>query len=139
MFCGIRPAAMQQAHHSLTGIWHGLYSHATGAQEAFVAELTETLGVLTGKVTETIKHGPEAGKTPTAHLIGERDHARIRFVKTYDGKAGWDHSVTYEGELADCGCEVEGEWRLQGAAGTFMMIRSSALPSALIRAEAVDA
>lgn len=130
---------MTTTHHSLTGIWHGLYSEPTGAQESFVAELTETLGVLIGKITETHKSGPVAGKTLRAHLVGERDHGKISFVKTYDGASGVSHSLNYEGELTECGCEIEGVWHIDGYAGTFMMIRSSALPSAQVRAVAVDA
>jgi hypothetical protein len=47
----------------------------------------------------------------------------VRFAKTYDEVALAHYAIHYAGTLAPDGNEIEGEWRVPGDHGTFLMVR----------------
>jgi hypothetical protein len=130
---------MTQATSSLTGIWHGLYSHAVAFDPVyFVATLLSAGSWISGT-----SHEAETGQfgEPTtlfASLDGTRAQFQIDFTKTYDGTGGWSHCVKYSGTLSPDGTEIEGTWLVVEAdgrpfTGRFLMIRSSGATEAAVR------
>lgn len=113
-------------HHNLTGVWMGLFSYP-GHRRAgnFTATLIETASALTGSTSEIWLSPPRAGETVFAMLQGRRHGRDVRFTKSYEGPERPNHSVEYEGYLADDFLEIEGRWFIPGNwAGRFLMIRS---------------
>jgi len=114
--------------HSLTGIWHGLYSYLDGRPSvSFVATLIEAGTTVSGTTYEPSDGPGEASATLYATLTGRRQGASIAFLKTYN-RAGprYFSAVAYQGMLSGDGTEIEGGWRIGGDSwGKFLMIRSA--------------
>jgi hypothetical protein len=111
---------------SLTGVWNGLYSYASGLSVSFVATLIDSGSALSGATHEPNVLGTSPGSTLTALLAGGRRDSAIAFVKTYD-EAGPRHHyypISYEGLSDGEATEIEGRWRIGGTSGKFLMIRS---------------
>jgi hypothetical protein len=111
---------------NLTGVWHGLYTYASGRTVTFVATLIESGSHLGGST-----HEPCAttglGTMAFAMLSGSRKGSAVTFVKTYDGAGPeYENPVAYDGALNDDATEIEGRWQIRGLlSGRFLMIRSS--------------
>jgi hypothetical protein len=115
---------------SLTGVWHGLYTHASHPQipeSHFVCILIDNGGRLSGTVHETMNRYRAGPAEASAMIDGAHCGGHVTFLKTYDGTGGQTHSVSYAGVLSGDGEEVEGEWRIDGRYGVltghFLMIR----------------
>ena len=51
-------------------------------------------------------------------LQGMVQGQNVQFTKTYDGKGGYSHSVTYFGALSGDGRSISGTWELQSGGQT---------------------
>src|SRR5262245_38248074 len=112
---------------SLTGVWNGLYSYASGRSVSFVATLIDSGSVISGATHEPNVLCTTPCSTLTALLSGGRRHSAIAFLKTYDEVGSRQHyyPVSYEGVLNGDATEIEGRWRIgDGTSGKFLMIRS---------------
>ena len=110
----------------LTGVWQGLYSYADGEPVPFMATLIESGPFVTGSTHETTTVGFRPNASATGLIDGTRSATLVAFTKTYDGSAGWDHSVFYDGAVNDDATEIEGLWRLpEGMSGPFLMRRDT--------------
>jgi hypothetical protein len=116
---------------NLTGRWHGLYTYPGGLEAAgFVADIVDIAGGLSGTIEEESNGDDEPVRRLTASIDGRRAQVSVRFAKTYL-TGGWNHVVFYGGLLSGDRAEIEGDWDIPGMwAGRFLMIRSSALPTA---------
>jgi len=112
---------------NLTGVWQGLYSYeALEEPVPFLATLLDTGSFLSGATQETCAVRRRRKATPRAMIDGSRSARRVSFTKTYDGAAGWTHSVAYEGSVNPDGTEIEGRWILpEGNSGRFLMVREA--------------
>lgn len=116
----------KDAGQSLTGVWQGLYSYpGHGEPVNFVSTLIETGSFVSGTTHETCATTSGGNNTLYAMISGMRGGGSVTFTKAYDGTAGWDHKVEYEGALNGDATEIEGQWNINGLlAGRFMMIRN---------------
>jgi hypothetical protein len=120
----------------LSGTWQGLYSYTDGREPvAFVAVVIDAAGSLGGTTHE--RYGEAPGGYLYATLSGRRDGSAVTLVKTYDGTAGWEHSVDYDGTINEDGTEITGQWRVHdewaASTGPFLMMRASGKEEAVIR------
>jgi hypothetical protein len=111
---------------NLTGVWRGLFSYPRMYRAAgFTATLIETGSSLTGSTTEIAVEGLRDGMAVSAFLSGRRTGGRVIFTKQYEGPEPPNHSVEYDGALAEDFMEIDGRWFIPGSwAGRFLMIRS---------------
>ena len=126
---------MREDRQNLTGVWHGLFTYATGQSVSFVATLIESGSHLGGATHEPCVASVCPSDTVYASLSGGRQGNSVTFVKSYDGGAGPDYQnpVAYDGMLNGDATEIEGRWRIRGLlSGRFLMIRSAG------KAEAVE-
>jgi hypothetical protein len=128
------PYDLEIGAHSLTGVWQGRFSYASGRGCAFTATLMELGPYLSGSTHEPNESHRGDADDLFAFIEGARNGRSIRFVKTYDGSGGWSHSVAYEGKLSNDGTEIEGHWAIEGrAAGTFLMLRGGCKSAAVAK------
>ena len=117
---------------SLTGQWNGQFSYPRLLDPTpFVAILIEQGAQFSGTTHEPCTSGPHSGGLLYAAVDGRRDGTAVLFTKTYDGTAGWTHSVSYEGVLNGDGTEIEGRWKTWGWSGRFLMLRSRGADAAV--------
>ncbi|AQR61837.1 hypothetical protein BZG35_09340 [Brevundimonas sp. LM2] len=117
---------------SVAGSWTGIYfypdDHPDNPDDlypptAFVAELIDRAGVITGWVGEpdTLGGGPDR----RAELAGMRTGDAVAFTKT---PADGANQIEYAGTLIDEGRRIEGLWHIAGNwSGRFRMDRSGPL------------
>lgn len=119
---------------NLGGRWDGTYAYPgqVGPKTAFLADLEDRQGAITGTITEPNLMGASGG-TLRALVRGTRAGAAVDFTKTYDGAADAAHSVDYVGHLSEDGTMITGVWSLDRMDGTFEMRRDL---SAEVTAEA---
>jgi hypothetical protein len=112
---------------SLTGVWQGMYSYpGIGEPTPFTATLIQMGSSLSGSTHETTRVGRWRRATLCAIVDGVRSGSSVTFTKTYDGSAGWKHTVSYEGVVDADGTEIEGQWKVRGGMrGRFLMIRQA--------------
>jgi hypothetical protein len=125
---------------NLTGVWHGLYSYQAYREPVyFVATLIDGGSFISGSTHESEIGETGAPLTLFASIDGSRSGNAIDFIKSYDGSAGWSHSVTYEGLLNADATEIEGTWVVvksetgAKASGKFLMIRSRGATETVVR------
>ena len=118
---------MSAAPSNLTGVWQGFYTYPGGiGSVGFGATLIEVGSTITGSTHEPGIFPTGVADMLYATLLGSREGAEIAFVKTYDGRGGWSHSVHYTGTLTEDHTEIEGTWMLRGDwSGRVLMIRST--------------
>ncbi|MGK9234111.1 hypothetical protein KXS07_17565 [Inquilinus limosus] len=111
---------------NLTGLWHGFFNYPEAYEPGFFeATLVETGEWLSGSTSELSTGEPPVGVTLMAIISGRRRGHHVTFLKSYDGTAGWSHSVSYDGRLSADGLEIEGRWSIWGNwSGTFLMVRA---------------
>jgi hypothetical protein len=119
---------------TLTGVWHGLYSYPSYLEPVyFVATVIQHGQSFSGSTHEAQFGEMAAPLVLFASLSGERANTEVSFIKTYDGSAGWSHSVIYQGNLNGVD-EIEGIWSLpDNWSGRFLMMRGSQATEAEIR------
>ncbi|MGK6357067.1 hypothetical protein ACMGDH_17800 [Sphingomonas sp. DT-207] len=106
----------------LSGIWYGSYvADREDQANSFIAVLEETLGAVTGTITEPDDTGQ--ADLRRASVAGQRGGPTLRFLKQYDGHGSWDHTVHYTGQVDEAGTEVAGRWIVEGVTGSFAMHR----------------
>ena len=117
--------ASQSGESSLTGVWQGLYSYpGVGEPTPFTATLIQFGDGFGGSTHEAAVIGRRRRGTLCAVVDGQRNGQRVQFTKTYDGSAGWDHCVEYDGAMSADGVEIEGTWKVRGGlSGRFLMTR----------------
>lgn len=120
---------------TVAGSWTGIYfypeDHPDNPDDlwpptAFVVELIDRAGVLTGWVREPdmLYNGPER----TAEIAGERIGDSVVFTKTPTDGAD---QIEYVGTLIDEGRRIEGQWHILGDwSGRFRMDRAGPIPPA---------
>ena len=121
---------------ALTGTWAGTYFYAlansTGGavgSVAFFAELTIDRDKLRGSVIEPNTIGDRSANELRASIEGSiGEDGLVRFVKTYDGTGGVDHSVEYVGRLDPVTQQIDGVWKATGGEGRFVMRRHNRMP-----------
>jgi hypothetical protein len=116
-------------------MWHGLFSYPRRYDPtSFVAILVESGTSVSGTTHEPCAIERIPGGVLYATLQGERTGAVVTFTKTYDGTAGWAHSVAYDGLLSSEGTEIDGRWRVPGSwSGKFLMVRAGAEENSVVR------
>ncbi len=120
---------------SLTGVWHGLYSYRIYREPVyFVATIIDGGSFISGGTHESEVGETGAPLTLFASIDGSKSGAAVSFTKTYDGAAGWDHAVAYDGTLNADRTEIEGTWSIGvEASGRFLMIRSRGVTEQVAR------
>jgi hypothetical protein len=131
---------MSMPKESLTGVWHGLYHYPVYREPVyFVATLIDAGSFISGTTHESEVGETGAPLTLFASVEGSKTGSAVSFTKTYDGSAGWDHAVAYEGTLNGDATEIEGEWRIGvEARGRFLMIRSRGATEQVARKRFVE-
>lgn len=131
---------MTASSQSLTGIWHGLYSYMAYKEPVyFVATLIDAGSFVSGTTHESEIGETGAPLTLFASVEGSKAGTQVSFTKTYDGSAGWDHAVAYDGILNGDATEIEGSWRINAEAfGRFLMIRSRGVTEQVARKRFVE-
>jgi hypothetical protein len=122
------PAPAQPA--GLAGTWVGTYAYPdpTRAPVRFFVELRDDGGTLSGSMLEPNTFGDAHAVQLRATVAGRRESdGRVRFDKTYDGAAGVDHAVRYQGTLDGAGTRIDGTWEVGESSGRFTMERWGAL------------
>ena len=115
----------------LSGVWYGSFTADRGDQaNGFIAVLEERHGTLTGTITE-----PGGVDVRRASVAGQRGGTTIAFVKQYDGRCGWHHSVDYTGQVDGEGTQVAGRWIVEGLTGSFTMQREKFSAEELVAEE----
>lgn len=105
--------------------WAGAYGYDDGREAVpFIITLTVNNNIITGHIDEVQTFGVKSndGKLG-AKIVGSVNGHRVMFTKTYDGKGGQSHSVTYKGTLlsGDEGALcMFGTWRLGADVGSWM-------------------
>jgi hypothetical protein len=119
----------------LTGIWHGLYSYPRFYEPVyFVATLIAFGDTFSGTTHEAAEGRAGAPLKSFAQLEGNLTGQAISFVKTYDGSAGRNHAINYEGTLSGDGMEIEGTWQIPHQwSGRFLMIRNAGATEQVVR------
>ena len=119
-------ASSPEANKSLTGVWNGMYTYPNSGEPVFfVATLIEAGNFISGTTHETTATMDASKKTLYAMLSGTRGSGNVLFTKSYDGTAGWNHKVEYDGALNGEATEIEGQWNINGLLqGRFMMMRN---------------
>ncbi len=131
---------------SVAGSWTGIYFYPEDHPEnpddlwpptAFVAELIDQGGVVTGVVREPdmLCHGPDR----TAEIEGMRTGDAVVFTKTPTDGAD---QIEYAGALIDEGRRIDGRWHIAGDwSGRFRMDRAAPIRSreAVTAGRALDA
>ncbi len=117
---------------SVAGSWTGIYfypeNHPDNPDDlwpptAFVAELIDRAGVITGWVREP--DTLQGGLDRTADIAGMRSGDAVGFTKTPTDGAD---QIEYVGTLIDEGRRIEGQWHIAGDwSGRFRMDRSSSI------------
>ncbi|WP_108788251.1 hypothetical protein [Erythrobacter sp. Alg231-14] len=116
---------MSSGCNDISGRWDGTFYYPdvpeAGPVTPFLANLTESGGVLNGTIIEPNEYSPA-----TAHstIAGQRIGSSVTFSKTYHG-AGDEYSetVVYSGSLSDDANMITGEWSIDHWCGTFEMVR----------------
>jgi len=134
-------SAVDPGSQSLTGVWTGLYSKASlGPLVPFTATLIQSGAGFSGSTHEARPIAGISSATLRAFVTGAKDGARVEFVKTYDGTAGWTHTVAYLGAINADGSEIEGRWEVRGGlSGRFLMTRPPRKALAVVRNELLGA
>jgi hypothetical protein len=110
-------------HQSLTGRWIGRYDYDGGGPVvSFEARLVERGGALWGETVEPNTFRPDLGAELAAVLMGEREGAEVRFVKTYTGFNEGDRP-RYSGHANAALTRIAGIWRIRLMTGRFVMVR----------------
>ncbi len=108
----------------LSGAWTGLFNYPIELPPvSFRAKLRDAGGHVSGITTED---GASLGLSGSVSAVIEGRHqgGLLRFTKIYDALEHAAHPIQYEGEIADGGNEVSGEWTIPGIwSGTFLMVR----------------
>src|ERR1700759_2309355 len=118
----------------LTGVWDGTYTQPGVGIVTFLATLIETGGALGGSVAEPCMMPSCPVSTHNASIAGHRSGSAVSFVKRYEPPGYGYDTVTYEGTVNAEATEIDGRWRLPGASGTFLMVRS-AVPAEAVETE----
>ncbi len=121
---------------NLSGAWHGRYAYPrVKAPVFFAATLAESLGWISGAITEAVPTKTGGKRTLESVVEGRRAGHSVTFLKLYSGDFGSFDSVRYVGTLSDDGLEIEGRWTVPGNwSGTFLMIRASGIAVPLAQA-----
>jgi len=111
----------------LTGTWDGTFIQPQVGMVTFLVTLIESGGALTGNVTEPCMMRDCPLRTHYASIAGHRSGSAVSFVKRYEPPGYGYDKVSYEGSVNADATEIDGRWRLPGAAlsGSFLMVRSS--------------
>ena len=116
--------AFAQAHHEATSqAWQGVYAGEGNAPTTFTATLSISGNRVAGTMVEPNTFGEQDVVFLLSDVAGTVNGERVVFIKTYDGSGGVSHSVRYEGVLSSNGRRIAGSWSLDGARGTFEMVR----------------
>jgi len=116
----------------LSGAWSGVYNYpARPPAEHFEAVLFDAGGAFTGTTHEMARLIRATPLELHATVSGSHSAGEVRFVKTYDGASGLNHSIAYHGALSAEGDEIWGTWVLAWLTGTFLMIRQRPRSEAL--------
>jgi hypothetical protein len=115
-----------QPKQSLTGVWQGLYSYPAFREPVyFVATLIQSGTMVSGTIQEAEVGRDGAPLALFAYVSGAKVENSLTFAKTYDGSAGWNHAVHYDGMINGDFTEIEGRWEIRNeVSGRFLMIRS---------------
>lgn len=100
--------------------WDGAYYYPDNRQPvAFHLDLQQTGNQISGRTAEPATFGNGTSQQLFAYVSGSINGAGISFVKTYDGTGGVNHSVQYDGTIAQDGLSMSGTWRLGNSGGNF--------------------
>ena len=112
----------------LSGEWFGTYSYVMDKETEsveFSVRLKCKSGLCEG-TSEEKNTFEDKSKSDVlgAEWLGSAHGKLILLKKTYDGKAGYAHSVRYEGRYSGGATAViEGKWTLDDASGPFQMTK----------------
>ena len=104
----------------LSGRWAGRYFYrndVTGVP--FEMNLVMSQGRIAGSVVEPNTFGDETSKNLYADFNGRIIGDSVRWIKQYDGTAGVNHAVQYEGVLDRAANRISGHWTTGGNVGDF--------------------
>ena len=112
----------------LTGLWSGEYWHVGYPQPPvpFSAHIVDTAGNISGTTLEpnTVAH-PGLIEL-SADINGARGELSVRFTKLYHPAPGvLREAILYSGTIDPNFTMIDGEWRIDGMSGRFVLVRVS--------------
>jgi hypothetical protein len=106
----------------LSAQWQGVF-FSGGEGTSFSMTLIHDGQTIVGSVVEANLFGDPSAAFLLADVSGTVRGGRITFEKTYNGVGGQTHTVRYTGTVSRDGRRISGNWSLNGATGTFEMVR----------------
>jgi hypothetical protein len=107
-------ASTRRVTSDLTGRWSGHYFYPQPVNGisavAFEMDLTFSQGRVSGYVSEPNTFGQKTSANLYATFEGSVAGTEVAWIKTYDGTAGVEHSVRYEGTLDRRSRTIQGRW-----------------------------
>jgi hypothetical protein len=110
----------------IQGLWKGVH-HAPTADGVkffrFEMFLVQDGPIVAGFIKEPNTFGKRQEPSLHAVIKGRVDEktGKLTFTKTYDGTAGEDHQVAYDGAPGRGGSKFEGAWKQNGVTGRFTL------------------
>ena len=112
----------------LTGLWSGEYWYvglATGPVP-FSAHLVDVAGTITGTTLEPNTFAHKGLIELSADISGSRGELTVQFNKLYHPAPGVHREpIFYTGTINADFTMIDGEWRVQGLIGRFVLVRVS--------------
>lgn len=111
----------------LTGVWLGEYRYGAAAIAVpFSAHFIETAGEFVGSTLERATFGSPGLTELFADISGMRGQHSVRFAKVYKPAQGVHRDpIIYAGTVNDALTAIEGDWRIGGTSGRFILTRAS--------------
>lgn len=107
----------------LSGRWTGHYFYrrpVNGVTDVpFEMNLIMSQGRIAGSVVEPNTFGDETSKNLYADFDGRIIGNSVRWIKQYDGTAGVNHAVEYDGVLDRSANRISGQWTVGESVGDF--------------------
>lgn len=110
----------------LTGLWSGEYWYGTGNPVPFSAHIVDNLGTISGTTLEPNTFAHPGLIELSADISGTRGELSVRFNKLYHPAPGVHREpIVYSGTVDSNFTMIDGEWRLPGLSGRFVLVRVS--------------
>jgi hypothetical protein len=121
-------AALFSRDSDLTGLWSGEYWHVGLAQPPtpFSAHIVDNGGSIGGTTLEPNTFAHPGLIELSADINGSRGELSVRFIKLYHPAPGVHRDpIVYSGTIDPNFTMIDGEWRIGGMTGRFVLVRVS--------------
>ena len=100
----------------IDGLWQGQYSYPAGEDKPpvrFQVMVSQNGSKIAGFMKEPNTFGNQGEPWLHAVLKGiVNENGKLTAIKTYDGTAGQNHDVRYNGQVARDGKKIQGTWNI---------------------------